>query len=422
MRPHITASHPTIRRKTERINIVAAGLAVLWVLLIGLTLTPEVDDFRYFRQGALDQLATGDPYTSLPEWQPGARPRAETTPDKVDAFLYPPPLAYLLQPLALLGHAQGQLIWFGLNCVALAGLVALCVRLSGSALARRYWGVVVLGTVIAPPTRLCLQLGQLGILLALLIVGGYALARRRAALSGVLLAIASIIKLYPALLALYYALRRRWSVFWWAIVGGSLLFALSLLIYGVEPYLGYVRKVLPSGYYPYAAEFNISLIGFWDRLLSASPYAVPLADLPIAARLLAVLFGALMLGLCVRAVRGAARDELEEQLRFGLWLCAMLLLSPINGSYNLVLLLFPLLAVLRYLEQHRDPRTRNLLIAATALACWPPAWTDWQPTLYNTLHVGLGVLLLTPAFYGLALYLWLLARLLRRPGPLGETP
>ena len=124
---------------------------------------------------------------------------------------------------------------------------------------------------------------------------------------------------------------------------------------------------------------------------------------------------AVVLAVCVRAVRGAASDELGEQLRFGLWLCAMLLLSPINGSYNLVLLLFPLLALLRYLELRRDTNTRNWLIVATALACWPPAWTDWQPTLYNGLHIGLGVLLLTPAFYGLALYVWLLARQLRRP-------
>jgi hypothetical protein len=224
------------------------------------------------------------------------------------------------------------------------------------------------------------------------------------------------VKLYPALLGGYYALRRPRGVVWWAGGFGALLLALSLLAYGAAPYASYFQKVLLSSHYPYAAEFNISLFGFWTRLLSATPYAVPLADLPLLARSLAVLSCMGVLGVVLWAGR-CTPDGIGAQLQFCIWLCGMLLLSPINGSYNLVLLLLPLLVMLRSLETSPDQGLRRWLIVGTALACWPPAWTDWQPLLYNTLHQGWGILLLTPAIYGLLIYMWLLARLARRRYP-----
>jgi hypothetical protein len=119
-----------------------------------------------------------------------------------------------------------------------------------------------------------------------------------------------------------------------------------------------------------------------------------------------------VLAVCVWASRAAA-GALGEQLRFGVWLCGMMLLSPSNGAYTFVVLLMPLLAVLRYLELNNDRRIRAWLIVGTALVCWPPAWTDWNPWLYNTLHVRFGLLLLTPAIYGLVIYVGLLAYLVR---------
>jgi hypothetical protein len=415
MQPTQPPAHLSIViNRTRRLNLITISLAVVWWLLIGLTMSPEVDDFHYFRRGALDQLHTGDPYSSLPEWKPSATPQPDARPDKVVAYLYPPLLAYLIQPLALASPLQGQIAWFLINSGALAGLIWLCIRLSGSALARQYWGLVVLGTLVAPPTRLCLQLGQLGILIALLIVGSFALARRHAAFSGLLLALASVVKLYPALLGIYYLIRGSRRVVYGSAVCAAALLALSVLFYGASPYINFVRKVLVSGYYPYAAEFNISLVGYWDRLLAASLYAVPLINAPVLARLVAVVCSIAVLGVCFWSTRSAG-EQMTTQLQFGVWLCGMLLLSPINGAYNMVLLLFPLLVVLRYLELYRDHRTRNWVVVAGALSCWPPAWTDWHPTLYNNLHVGFGLLVLTPALYGLVLWLGLLARLARQP-------
>ena len=397
------------------INLGALILALCWFGLIAATLISDLpnNDFGIYRKGAISFVQSGDPYLPI-SGQDRAIPPDQTEDDAAkNNYIYPPLLAYLLQPFTLLNERQGRLVWFVLNGAMLGGLIALSIRLSNSAFARRYWGLVALGTLIIPPTRLGLQLGQTGILLAFLLVASLALAHRRAGIAGALLAIASLIKLYPAFLGIYYALRRPRHVLWWSIVAGALIVGLSVVAYGITPYISYVQRLRAGSYHPYAAEFNTSLYGLWSRLFVPNHFGIQVANLPLLATILTALSGLGVLGLCFWVGAGAA-DDLAAQLQQGVWLCGMMLLSPLNGVYNLVLLLFPLLVVLHYLEQHPDREVRNWLILATALVCVRPLWSEWSPTLDNFVHVGWGLLLLAPPFYGLLLYLVLLVRLARR--------
>jgi hypothetical protein len=407
----------------RRANGIALLLALLWLLLVGLTLTPQVDDFKWYWQAGRSFSQTGDPYRYkdisitgiIAQPQPAPKPGDIVAP--VFAYGYPPLFAYAMQPLGWLDYRTAQWIWFGLNTLLLGGLIVLCIRLSGAALARRYWGILSLVMLLAPPTRLSLQLGQISILLAIMLAGCLAL-ERRPYLAGLLLAGASWIKLTPAAIGMRYALRRPRSVLWWTIIAGLALLAISLLAYGVAPYQYFFNSIVLGREYPYAAEHNISFYGFWSRLLARSLYAVPLIDVPALARALTILSSLATLSVCVWATR-APSDKLGNQIVFCLWLCATQLLSPSNGYYSLVALLLPLLVVLRYLEQRPDRRVRLWLIAGTALACIPPTWSDWQPALYNAVHIGWGLLVLTPSLYGLLIYTFLLAWLARhyRPEP-----
>jgi hypothetical protein len=420
MRSDALTSLARAQRRASTINQIALALAIVWLLLIGLTLTTEVDDFKQFRRGAVDLLQAGDPYATRADPAAEAQRNAGTVDESGErGFKYPPVFAYLFQPFGLLEHRTGQLLWFGLNLLMLGMLIAQCIRISGSLLARRYWGVVVLGTVLAPPTRLSLQLGQVSILLALLLVAVGLLARRRPALAGLLLTLASMIKLYPALLGVYFLLRGPRRVAWWSLAWAIALVAIFLPIYGIQHYRTFADVVILSSNHPYTAEFNLSLVAFWTRMFAPSPYAVPLLDAPLLARALTIASSLLVLGLCL-LVRGRGDGDRQGLLEYSLWLCAMLLLSPINGSYNLVLVLLPLLIILARLERKPDRRVRNWLILGTALACFPPAWSNGLPAIYNAVHVGWGTLVLTPAFYGLLVYIGLLAWLIRRAEP--ETP
>lgn len=383
------------------LNRGALFLALCWLILVGLTLDPAVDDFERYWQAAVDLHRYGDPYVT----------RAD--------FFYPPFFVYLVQPFGLVRHQQGQWIWFVLNSATLAGFVALAIRLSRSLLARRFWGVVALLVVVAPPTRLSLQLGQVSIMVALLVAGCFALARHRPPLAGLLLALASLARLNPALLGLYYLLRRPRRVAWWSIGIGVGLLALSVVLYGMAHYETYFQSIVQrninrEGAYPYAAAHNISLFGFWSRMFTESHHAIPLTDLPLLAHALTLAMSLGVLAICFVVGRRDDADDGSDLLEFGVWICAMMLLLPTNGYYNLVILLLPLLAMVRALEVHPDRRLRAWLVVAVALACIPPGWSRGHPWLYEAAHTGWGLLVLTPSFYGLLLCMVLLVLLARR--------
>lgn len=383
-------------RELNVLNIVSLGLSLGWLLLLAWTLNPAVDDFKQYWQAAVHLRLAGDPYLSTPG---------------PNAYPYPPLLAYLLQPLSLMAHWPAQLLWFAGNVIALLGFITLCIRLSGSHIARRYWGVVILGTVLAPPTRLSLQLGQVSILLALVLLVCYSWAGRAPSRAGLLLALASIVKLYPAILGVLYLLRCR-RVALWTCAWGSAIFIGTIVVSGSQPYLTYLDKVLFGGFYPYAAEFNISLASLWNRLFTPNHYAVAVADLPWMAQVLTILSSIGVLGACLWVVWLAPGKQLPVVV-FSVWLCAMLLLSPINGYYNLVLLLLPLLLILSALERQPSRGLRNWLVGATALVYMPPGWSSVLPAVYQTVHRGWGTLILTPSLYGLIIFLMLAIALVR---------
>lgn len=390
------------QQKQTMLNAGTLLFALLWLALIGITLDPAVDDFERYWQAATDFLRYGNPYVTRPD------------------YFYPPFFVYLILPFGWLTHQQGQWIWFGLNIMALSAFIALCIRASGSQLARRYWGIVTLAMVLAPPTRLSLQLGQVSIMLALVLLASILLAQRHAWLSGLLLAGASLVRINPAFLGLYYLWRKPRSVAWWSIASGVLLLLLSLIIFSPAPYQHYISNIVQSnvarqGAYPYAAEHNISLFGFWSRLLTTNPHAIPVIDAPILAFVLVLATSLIGLWVCL-AVGRSNPDNPLWLLHVSVWLCGMMLLWPTNGYYNLVILLLPILIVVRLLEEHMSRQVRIWLIVTTALLCIPPGWSNFHPMLYTTLHTKWGLLLLSPACYGLCMAMGFLAILAKRKG------
>lgn len=89
--------------------------------------------------------------------------------------------------------------------------------------------------------------GQLNPLLLLLITGTWLADRSgRPRLAGTLLATAAAIKLFPAFLLLYFAMRRRWDVVISGLIGLATLTGLTALILGGETYVAYVRDAIPE--------------------------------------------------------------------------------------------------------------------------------------------------------------------------------
>jgi hypothetical protein len=371
-------------------------VAIIWLSLIAGQINPGGNDLAFYRRAAEDVIQTGNPYTRLV------------------GYVYPPFLAYLLQPITLLPTVQAQYLWFGLNTLFCAVFFWLSITLSGSLIARQYWALMLLGLAFFPPLWINLQIGQVGGLIAFLLLTTLWFGERRPAAAGFFLAVAIHIKLYPGLLALHYALYRPRAVALWTVVLTITLFLLTVAVYGLQPYVDYVTLALPDEAVPLAAEYNVSPLGLWSRLLSLTRYSIPLGHYPRLAQALTLLTNLMTVALCLWVQ--APADKLSRQLHTSIWLCALMLLAPVNGYYNLLLLFFPFLVIVRYLEWYADRDALYWLLLATLLVWLPSSLTNWHAGVHQALHTGWGVLLLTPALYGQYIYLLLLVVLLRRHG------
>ena len=377
-------------------------------------LTPQTDDFDVYYNAAQSLRTTGNPYIGSPE------------------YIYPPLLAWLTLPLTLFPLDVAQHCWFGINVVLLAVLIWACLRTCGNATIRPYWGPITLAVVLAPGTGICLRFGQVGILLALLSVGVFAL-ERRPALAGLVLALASLIKLYPGVLGFALLRRRSFAALVWAVIAAIAVTILSFVPHGFTPYARYLANPLPRQAFFAAAEFNTSIYGLLTRLFSVSQFTVPVANLPWLAQLLALVAAVPVVVACfavtrpsgtggqVSGVRGRAAfrhsTSLAMQAQSSLWLCAALLLAPLNGCYNLMLLLFPLLTVLRYVDETGERWPLRPLAISLVLLWFPPLWADGLrtlPWLYRALHTGWGALLLVPPLYGVLVLFVVLVRVAHR--------
>jgi alpha-1,2-mannosyltransferase len=155
-------------------------------------------------------------------------------------FLYPPIAAILAVPLALLPSTAVQIGWTAAGAVALVailhrfGLKGWVLSLAGAA-----------AVLIVEPVVQTLAFGQLGIFLVALVVldlaPGPRVFPRRLLPEGVLTAIATAIKLTPAIFVLYLLVARKYRAFWVAVVTGIVLTLISVIIVPAASYQFWTR-------------------------------------------------------------------------------------------------------------------------------------------------------------------------------------
>ena len=155
-------------------------------------------------------------------------------------FLYPPFAAVLAVPLALLPATVVQIGWTAAGAMALVaimhrfGLTGWLLSLSGA-------GVVY----IVEPVVQTLAFGQLGIFLVALVVldlaPGPRVFSRRLLPEGVLTAVATAIKLTPAIFVVCLLVARKFRAFWVAVVTGIVVTLASAAIVPAPSYEFWTR-------------------------------------------------------------------------------------------------------------------------------------------------------------------------------------
>ena len=258
-------------------------------------------------------------------------------------FTYPPFAAVLFYPLHYLPFPLVGFCWQVGVAAALYGCVTLTLKLLGRADTRAAMLWTAVG-VWMEPARHLFELGQVGALLALMVLA--AVYSRRWWLSGLLVGLAAGVKLTPAISGLYFLGARRWAVVASSAVVFLVTVGLSVLILRGQ-----------------AVYYFTDLLGRADRIgVVGQPTNQSLRGVVAFVTGRDVGYGPLLIGLLALTVVLAALAwrALDADDRLGRILVVMivgLLASPVSWTHHWVWLL-PLIMWL--LSGPLRARTRGL--------------------------------------------------------------
>lgn len=287
------------------------------------------NDFNVYYFAAHEVISGRDPYQrSIGEWTP---------------YLYPPLLAELLVPLALLPLPLAAYFWFVINAVSIGAAAWMSAVLATQAAARSdAWRALLAACALLVILRFVLDnfnLGQVNLVVAGFAVAHvYLYARNRKLLSAIALVLAVSIKLTPALLLVYHVAKLRLK---FAAGCVALLTAISFASFlpfganGVDAFREVSNRTVKNEQgYDFAYSGNQSLHGAVLRLTNAA-----IGDLqrrsPVNTVTLTICIVILLL-----SIFAGTRAQSELAAAAPLF-CCLVLLSPLSWKAHLVVLILP---------------------------------------------------------------------------------
>lgn len=390
--------------------ITLLQMLLLWVLkpvelLFG---APLLVDFSFYYIAALSLRLNLHANIYDPRWLPAVAHAYRLFIVKgAGTFNYPLLLPIVLIPLTLLAYPWAARAWYFFN-IALwilnTALLVDCLRLgllgqstaaAGGARAtlraikgvtwsdfRTRWRklsdvsrfTVIFGLFVClfyAPIIEALNIGQASMLMfTCFMLALWFLRRGQPEWAGVMLTIATLIKIFPAFLLLYFALRRQWRVVAGAI--GSLL----ILLAGMTAVVGLSGVLLMRDIF--TAVTTGVFTTFQNVSLERAPMWVAIemgwrpdnAAAALIGKIMLALVGLVFISVVFVVARWEHADDAhlfhaslseEEDLTLGFcWaLCSMLLISPINWEHYYTWLLPAFLFGLGYTLRHAGPTLRD---------------------------------------------------------------
>jgi hypothetical protein len=293
-------------------------------------------------------------------------------------FSYPPGAIILFLPITYMPFLESFVAWTQLSvwCLAATLLVALRATMRGPWLehiALATWACVVT-ILLFPPMDAMLSWGQTSTILLLLVTLDLLVVRDRA--QGVLVGVATALKLYPGVIIVFWLWRKQWRP---AITAALTFFVWTAVAWGVWPQnspLYYLKVVTGSDMSslesPGFSAINSSTTGFFLRLpLLSHSAAVTLGSL---ASVVVVIVG-IWVAVCLDR-KGYRITTLVVLL------CSSVLISPIAWDHY-----FTFIPLLVFVVMEVGFSTAAGKVAAFSLACFSFPWFAYR--LVNT-HPSLG--------------------------------
>jgi hypothetical protein len=361
-------------------------LSVLQGVLLGLVVTfyagtawglssrAYTADFVQFYASAKALRAGESIYQPLPleSYVPG-RPAGPAAPVEVHPNLSSPLAVVCTLPFAFMTLRTGYLVWTAISLV-LALTSCWCVwgelRTPRSSESGLMWLWIVFLAYF--PTFTAFKIGQVTFWVLMLLTCAWLAARHgHERLAGLLLGAGVGLKLFVAVLIIYFGLLRRWRVVAWSLGVVTAGFVALLPIVGLDAYrdfIGVLRSVTWFG-----NSWNASYSAVITRIFGGSEN-VPLIGAPLLGRAIVVFCSAASLAALVHVSWRPGGDRLAVarfDLGYGLALVMMLLVSPLGWMYYFPLLLIPACSAWREAGNGRVPAARKGLVALWILSAIP---------------------------------------------------
>ena len=371
-----------------------SGLKVFWLLLGGFAcliggvlmvhrLTPPIQNPHardFFRQwiSARNYMADQSIYLELSK---GVKLHGDEQYGMLIPYNGNPPAAVLLAlPFGYLDFDRAFIAWniFSLGCLAVSIMLVFRDPTCGFSV----WILlpVVAFLLLGRPLAEQVQMGQLSLLVLALLSGAWSAQRKSfTLLSGALIGLATAIKLFPGLLLVFFFLRRDWK----AVAAGIGTFVaingLCVVAFGTDCFLTYVSDIVPHMGQYYDGWMNVSLKGFWTKLFDArSGHVIPLwQNAALSWFGYAISCCIVMLTLAWSGL--SAKSQRCQDLTYGNFIIAMVLLSPVAWDHYYLLLLIPL-GLFWNFARDSTPARIFLVLAIIVLGVIKPQWI-WDATI-----------------------------------------
>ena len=309
-------------------------------------------DFSVFYGWWTDYSSGGNPWTDLGGPMRGCN--------------YTPFFIGIFSPLAWLDQKTAFWIWQALQVLCMLIAVLILARGSASPLGAAPTIIVLSLVLLSRPFTGALVWSQIApMLLALLSAAWFCARRGHPAAAGLWLALAALLKLFPAGAAGYFLFCRNWRGLGWTIA----FFAAGVLLTNPARWIELVTHGLPIAY-RITGHAGLTVLSFARKSIAHFAGTRTAAESLFAVWGLTALIDLGLFAIAAAAtITSRARADLDG-LVFGLWVALALLMSPLAWEQDILLLLpaylFGLLAAFQGF-QTREPARHIALTAGSSI-------------------------------------------------------
>ncbi len=397
-----------LRRWEKTWPLVArTGITSKTLLLTGLALTSLVSSAYYFwyayQRGAPDFgiqfWSTQDFVKGLPLYNL----------DSIEenhfgyVFKWPPFIAMLLRPFVLCDRDTVMIGYRMVNTVFLLTAMVLLLRQA------RSWPIVAALVLLVrfQPAADSISYGQIdAILVCGFVIAWLAAQRGKDDLAGGIIAILSLLKVYPVLLFGLFLMQRRWRALRGAVIASLAYLLIAVTTIGWDVHRMYLFEVLPRISGGTAWIENQTLNGFMSRLfvshIAAEKFEHPWVTLITYAFFAVTLGIALFLSRPVKpdpAAISATRLSPLLALQFSLFIVLMIMAVPTAWMHYHTITIFVFAMFILFADDHIPLAQVIILSAAYALLSYGNHWSFFNDDVMSKLSI-LGY---SYKFYGLLL-------------------